>query len=1018
MTRSLLTLYFLLLMCFVQAQESKRYSFVHNGMNTGLASNETFSVVQDPEGFIWIGTNNGLQRFDGVRFETFRSRKNDPTSIPGNMIMQLLLDKNKNLWLRTSDGRVGIFDTHNFIFHETPVVLPGKDSLQLHDKRLIADEYGNVFFLYVGAGLVTWDEEKQEFSKAKNFIPIHRDWIIYEIKQQPGTKKYWLGTLNGTVIYDRQTNQLSYSGHNVAHESFIEKFGSLPIPSSFLFDDNNRVWFYSWYIGTPLIYAYDLKNKQPVLEKCNLGVISKNYFEIGGFLLQKNGTLWVRGLGVFGRYLEKEKEFQLVFNGYENEQSIAYSTVNYLFEDREENIWVATNTNGVYHFNPSAQFFTNIRQVNRITGKPGDGGAMSFMQTRQGNYLVGTWGDGLYLFNRNFKMLPLNIPGMNGSPFAWSLFLSADSNTIWMGAQPGIYAIDQRTNTAVYHNPPIMKSRTVRQIVQDKYGNLWMGTQSLGLFKWSAEKGKKNFDDGVVQYAGIPTSQIIKITIDKKGFVWVGTSAYGVYVIDPANDQIILHLGSKETDPDRKLTSDGTGSILQYDDSTMVIAANEIYFFNTYKKKIVNVIDIPESIPGWIASMEKDRNGYIWISTSNGILRLNPQRKIFIQFDRTDGIGNDLFVVSASYVAPDGRIFFGADNQFVVFDPLQVHINEAAPDIFITGFKLMNRSLLTDSLLKLKRVLLKPENNSISISFSGLRFNGTYSISYKLEGLDKNWIRSDKSNEAIYSHLPPGTYTLLLKAEDAEGHPSKNITKLVITVNPPFWRSWWFLSICFFVLVVIFYWLDKQRTQKIRATESIRTRIATSLTEELSHSLSSINISSELAKTKVDTDTERTKEYIDQISETSNRMGQAMNDMVWSIDPKNDTMQDTIGRMKSFAAESENLFNIDIVFDIEKAVSELDLDMARRYELLSIFKEAVTNAVKHSSARYVQVSLRLRNSRFFMLIEDDGKGFDVDLAALGRGMNDMRRRAAAINASLYIESKINTGTIVKLEMQV
>jgi signal transduction histidine kinase len=207
--------------------------------------------------------------------------------------------------------------------------------------------------------------------------------------------------------------------------------------------------------------------------------------------------------------------------------------------------------------------------------------------------------------------------------------------------------------------------------------------------------------------------------------------------------------------------------------------------------------------------------------------------------------------------------------------------------------------------------------------------------------------------------------------------------------------------------------------QKLRATETIRTRIATSLTEDMSNSLSSINISSELAKTKIDVDKDRAKEYIAQISDTSNRMVQAMYDMVWSIDPKNDTMRNTIERMKTFAAETESLYDIDIIFDIDERAADLNLDMAHRYELLSIFKEAITNAVKHSSAKHVQVSLRLKSSRFFMLIEDDGKGFDVDrTAALGRGMNDMRRRAADIYASLHIESERNTGTIVKLEMPV
>ena len=226
------------------------------------------------------------------------------------------------------------------------------------------------------------------------------------------------------------------------------------------------------------------------------------------------------------------------------------------------------------------------------------------------------------------------------------------------------------------------------------------------------------------------------------------------------------------------------------------------------------------------------------------------------------------------------------------------------------------------------------------------------------------------------------------------------------------------MGLAVFATVGLFYWIDKQRTQKIRATESIRTRIATSLTEDMSNSLSSINISSELAKNKIDTDIPRTKEYIGQISDASNRMVQAMYDMVWSINPGNDNLPDTIARMKEFAAEIENSHDLVIVFDIDQQVMKLQLDMEYRYEILAIFKEAVTNAARHANARHIQLSMRLKNSKLIMLIEDDGKGFDLETGVLGRGISDMRRRASAIDASFYIESNMNTGSIVKLEMSI
>ena len=1013
-----LFIFYSLLMAFaVAGQQARQYSFTHYGVSSGLASNETTTALQDEQGYIWIATNNGLQRFDGLRYLTFRQKKNDPASIPYNYIHQLLLDNKKNLWVVTGDGKIGVFNTRTFQYHEA-VVKVKKEEVLMIERKLIKDEQGNLFFVLAHNEFLTWNEQKNEFSAEHNFIFLPPDWGVSDCIQQPGTKKYWLGGSKGLAVYDLATKQLSYAGHNTANEAIIEKWGTIPGPTRLFFDNQNRLWFDSW-LGAPTLFAYDLKKKEPVLENYTFVPILKSYYEIKGLLRQMDGTIWVKGLNIFARYLEKEKQFELVYNGYQTEQSIDYDRVNDFFEDREHNIWVTTNNNGVYRFNPAEQFFTNVSHTNNLNNRQGDGSVMSFQLTRQKTLLAGTWNDGLYRYDSNYKSLPPGIRGINEktSPWIWSMCLSPDSNTIWMGAQPGIVAVNQITQSSVYYNPPVMKDRTVRQVATDKYGNLWMGTQSLGLFKWTATNGKRKFEEGVTQFSDVLSSQVLKIFVCNQGYVWVATSSAGLYVIDPDTDKVIFHFGTKEP-VERKLLWDGVVSMIQYDDTTVAIAARGLHLFNSKTKKIVKSISLPESQAGNIAAMEKDKNGYVWLSLTNGIYRVNPRNRIFIHFDRIDGIVNDLFVIAASYVLPDGKILFGADNQFVVFDPLKVKINDPAPDIFISGFKLMNKSLLVDSLQKKDRIQLSPEDNSIAIEFSGLSYNRTYIIKYMLEGLDKEWKVADNNNQAVYSYLPPGTYTFLIRSEDAEGNPSKNITRLVIKIKPPFWKTWWFFGLITFAGIGLFYWIDKQRTQKIIATESIRTRIATSLTEDMSNSLSSINISSELAKTKVDTDTKRTKEYIAQISDASNRMVQSMYDMVWSINPGNDTLPDTLARMKEFATEIENSYDVIIVFDLDKQVMKLKLDMEYRYELLSIFKEAVTNAARHSNARHIQLSLRKRNSKLIMLIEDDGKGFDLETGVLGRGMSDMRRRATAIDASFYIESNVNTGSIVKLEMSV
>ena len=1009
--------YFFSLVIPVAGQQARQYSFTHYGVSTGLASNEATTGLQDEQGFIWVAGNKGLQRFDGQRYLTFGYQKNNPSAIPHNYIIQLLMDKKKNLWVLTGDGKVGIFDTKRFIYTEVKVSVKNKKVLVI-ERELIEDEEGNLFLIFHHNEFVTWSEKRKEFSANYNFILLPPGWETTDCIQQPGTKKYWIGGNKGLAVFDRQTNQLSYKGHNVAKEAIIEKLGDVGGPTRLFVDKQERLWFDAW-TDSPVLFCYDLKKKEPVLDHYSFLPVVNDYHELRGLLQQKDGTIWVKGLNIFARFIEKEKKFQQVYNGYQNEQSIEYDRVNDFFEDRDRNVWVTTNNNGLYCFNPAEQFFSNIRQINRISNLPGKGSMMSFILTKQRTLLAGTWNDGLYRYDSNYRMVPLNIRGMrDDEPSAvWSMCYSPDSNTIWMGAQPGVLAYDQVTQSIKVYRPAILKDRTIRQVAADKYGNLWMGTQSQALFKWTAANGKRKFEDGITRYKEIPDCEVRKIFICSRGYVWVATSDYGLYAIDPATDKIAFHLGTNGP-PEKKLSSNAVTSVIQYDDTTLIIAGTKLDFFHLKKQKIFKTISLPESQAANIAAIEKDKNGYLWISLSNGIYRLNPRNEIFIHFDRIDGIMNDHFVTAASYTLPSGKIIFGADNQLVIFDPLKVMLNDPAPDVVISGFKLRNTPLLVDSLLKMEHIVLGPEDNSLAIEFSGLGYGRTYIVKYMLEGMDKDWILADNSNQAVYSYLPSGTYTLLLKSEDAEGNPSKNITKLIIKIKPPFWRTWWFLGLAIFATVGLFYWIDKQRTQKIRATESIRTRIATSLTEDMSNSLSSINISSELAKNKIDTDTLRTKEYIGQISDASNRMVQAMYDMVWSITPGNDNLPDTIARMKEFATEIENSHDLVIVFDIDKQVMKLELNMEYRYELLSIFKEAVTNAARHANARHIRVNLRLRNTKLIMIIEDDGKGFDLETGVLGRGISDMRRRASAIDASFYIESNVNTGSIVKLEMNI
>jgi ligand-binding sensor domain-containing protein len=884
-------------------QDAGQYSFTHYTTASGLLSNQVNTIVQDDEGYIWAGTTDGLQRYDGVRYKAFRRTEKDSSTIPSNPVWQLLIDKKKNLWVLLADGRVGIFNTKKFTFSEVPAHFKKTVSPNTAVKRLITDEYGNLFYLIGGSEVITRDEKANEFSYTHNFFKQKEQWGITDFRQQPGTQKYWMSIEGGGIaVYNKATGQLSYAGNNTEKEPAIEQYKALGTLYHFYFDRQQRLWFIEWGIHPfPYIYCYDVKTNKAVVEKAALISSLKTYHEIRGFFQQLDGTVWVKGLLVFAKFNETEKKFQPVYNGYRNERSIAYETVHCLYEDREKNVWVATDNNGLYRFNPSLEFFSNISHINRMTGIKGKGGTMCFVLTNRGTVLAGNWGDGLYQYDKGFNVIPANIKGFDnkGGPSIWSMFASRDGNTIWMSSQPGIYAIDQKNSMVKFYNPAVLENKTIRQITEDKNGNLWLGMHSTGVFKWTAAKGKNRFDEGMAAVTDLPRVQVNKITIDSKGYIWIATPETGAYVIDPVSDKVIMHF-SDTANGEKKLPERGVSSVLEYDDSTMIITtATRIFRYNRILKQS-SVIGSKEMISGFITAVEKDKNGYLWLTSTAGLYRINTQKRIFVVFTRADGLDNEHFTQSSSYTLPDGRILFGTTNNIVAFDPAAIHVNAKSPDIKVTDFKVMNKSLVLDSLKNLKEIELAYRENSLVIEFSPFLYNGAGLIKYKLEGLDKEWRIAGKNNDAVYSYLPSGRYTFLLKTIDEEGNESAEKKELTVKINAPFWKKWWFYSLLALLISSLLFWLDKERMKRKEAVLKMRSDIADDLHKEINTALGNINILSEMAKIKADTEPQKAKEFIEQIHNKSHNAVIAMDDMLWAISPDNDSMEKTVERMQEY----------------------------------------------------------------------------------------------------------------------
>jgi signal transduction histidine kinase len=315
-------------------------------------------------------------------------------------------------------------------------------------------------------------------------------------------------------------------------------------------------------------------------------------------------------------------------------------------------------------------------------------------------------------------------------------------------------------------------------------------------------------------------------------------------------------------------------------------------------------------------------------------------------------------------------------------------------------------------------VRLENNQNSFSIFFASLSFiqRDRLTYYYKMEGLDKDWIKADKSAFVNYSLLPPGNYTFKIFCENIEGQRSKETTELNIYIKPPFWAAKWFISTVLFFIALIIYAIHDMRVKRLMAVEKLRTRVARDLHDDMGSTLSTINILSAMAKSKMNNDVVKTTEYLAKITDNSQRMMDAMDDIVWSIKPSNDSMQKIVARMREFATNVLEPKDIVLDFTIDEQVYDIKLNMEARRDFFLVFKEAVNNAAKYSKAGTLTLNISVHNKVLKLSVKDDGVGFDAARADSGNGLGNMQKRADAINGKVEIKSKAGQGTEVVVKV--
>ncbi|MEO6734210.1 MAG: two-component regulator propeller domain-containing protein [Ferruginibacter sp.] len=808
--RVLLSLFFLACCAFVYPQ-NHHVHFDHIGFDQGLSHSNVLSIMQDKSGFMWFGTRDGLNKYDGYSFTFYKNDPHNKNSIGSNFIMKVIESNTGELWIATVGGGVSRYDRNKESFTNYTHDPKNANSIS-HDvvHGLLEDEYGKIW-IGTEAGLDMLDPVTNKMEHFTHNLAdnksISDSYIRYIFEDM--SHNIWMATLNGGInLLNRKNKNFTRFQHDKKNRHSI---GSNNVYTMFE-DSKRRLWvgtdgagmdLFNMETGAFTHFKHDENNANSVAANTvyaitedaenNLWIGTENgglsifNYDAGSFTTYKHdeidgesissnsiysvykdlkSNMW---LGTFTGGIDMANRDKARFAHYKHmlsPNSLSNNQVLSIFEDSKQNIWLGTDGGGLNVFNPTTGNFTHFRhEKNNKKSICGDY-VLAVHEDSKGNIWAGTWGDGMTVFNptsktfRHFK----NEPG----------------------------------------NPSSLNSNNVWKIFEDRDKNIWVCTFGGGLDLLNADQ--KSFTHH--QYAinrtnGISGIYVVSIFEDSDGQLWVCTDGDGLNLYDKKTKSFsrFLHDETKNS-----ISNNSLSSIFEDGDKNLWIGTRVgLNFFNkkTGRFTVYTMADgLPDNV---IFGILEDSKKNLWISTNKGISRFNPITKVFKNFSVSDGLQSNEFKMHAFCKSRSGVMYFGGTNGFNQFFPDSVKAVAFEPPLVITKFNAFNKKVLvpinhSDSsplrknIAEVKTITLPYSNTFFSFEFATLNYTTPEKkkYAYILEGFDKEWHEAGTSRIATYTNIDPGKYIFKVRGLNNEGNWSKNIISIQLIIEPPFWLTWWF----------------------------------------------------------------------------------------------------------------------------------------------------------------------------------------------------------------------------------
>jgi len=985
-------------MCSRVKPQSQQFLFSSFFAEKNLSSLSINCLFQDSHGHMWIGTEDGLNYFNGKTIRVFKHDYQDASSLPDNVILSISEDKSGYLWIGTGRGIArldpALFTFRNYYTDHEGNGLCYKQSVYIdREDRIWSTGQNCMYRLNAGADRF----ERQKFAARSGL----RDNVLPRLFKsifEDSQKRYWVSASDQLYRYFPDEG----------------RFEAFPIPKKMLFSPVKEDRFGNLYCGTWDDGFYLINTKANKLDTVQPIGLSDAYVTQ---VLNGDTLLW------YGNKLSTYNLHTHQTMHYAHEDNKAFSAkhsdVSCLLVDAQNQLWIGYAA-GIQILSPSNQIFTTYSIAQKENDFPS---VNCFFKSEKYNYAGGWHKNSLARLDKNNHVLQVwktLLPGAyeacNNISDAWA----DKKGNIWFAGWPGLICFNEASGkaTAYKMDTTLSKRSNFLKIVPEGDSVLWVAGYFCGLSRFSLNT--KTFRN----WGAHERALYWAIARDKQGMLWLADNAGVLTGFDPRSETFIQKHYEQLTEGAiyKCILYDSIANALWIGNANGLLRVDR----NTFEARLFTEKDNLST--NQVNALQFDPSHRLWIATNKGLCFYEPKQNLCRTFFSNNGLpGNVLSQVFS--MQPGGELYIGYPDGFSVLKTNDIRFSDFSQSVSIDRVYESGRIIPMQKQENRKTVELNYDQDNIKVEFSSndLINSEDNQLMFKLDGVDNEW-RVTPDGNIQYNKLAPGRYVLQASSVNHTGR-SKPGDSLLIIIHPPFWRTTWFITLVTLCLLGILlfvarYVFTRNLREKIlilekeQAIEKERSRISQDMHDELGSGLTKISIMSEVAMMQI-SDPQRAKQQLENISMSSRGLVDNLQDIIWILNSKYDSLENLCAYIQEYALKYFETFDIQVKTHFPEKLPVVRLSEDQRRNTLLVFKESFNNIIKHSHCSEVSIAMQESEGAVVFCISDNGKGFDkTGIRHFANGLHNMEKRMEVIRGHYSISSVLREGTRSEFGFQV